>query len=246
VIVDAVAAMTQRQSPSVQARGIVLMTGTAKLSFDADAFEAKHGGVTKSERRENTVIFAQGDPADAVFYIQRGRVNLSVLSEQGKERVISVPQAGDLCGEECLADQPLRTSTATTMTGCAIIRLGKAAVAGAVHNDLSFSEFFVSCLLARNVRLRADLIDHLFNSSERRLARVLLLLANYEKNREEAFLPNINQDTLAKMVGTTRPRVNHFMNKFRRLGYIDYNGHIKVHHSLLNVLLQDQSQLDAS
>jgi CRP/FNR family cyclic AMP-dependent transcriptional regulator len=222
------------------------MTGSAKVLFDVNAFDAKHGGVTKFECGKSTVLYAQGDSAEAVLYIQRGRIELSVLSEQGRERVIGMLEAGDLCGEECLTDHPLRISSATTITECAIVRLEKAAVADAVHNDLTFSEFFVSRLLSRNVRLNADLIDQLFNSSEQRLARVLLLLANYEKNREEAVLPNINQDTLAKMIGTTRPRVNHFMNKFRRLGYIDYNGHIKVHHSLLNVLLHDQSLQDQS
>ena len=154
---------------------------------------------------------------------------------------------GDFCGEGCLADQLLSVSTATTMSDCVVARLEKTAVTRALHEDLLFSEFFVSYLLNRNVRLTEDLVDQLFNSSERRLARVLLLLANYENNRQQdVFLPNINQQTLAKMIGTTRSRVNHFMNKFRRLGFIDYNGSIKIHSSLLTVLLHDQSQADAS
>jgi CRP/FNR family cyclic AMP-dependent transcriptional regulator len=221
------------------------MAGSAKLAFDPHAFNAKHGGVTTCKYAENHTIFAQGHPADTVFYIQEGQVKLSVLSEQGKERVVAVLEAGDFCGEGCLADQQQFAATATTMTECVIVRLERAAVVRALHEDTSFCKFFVSYLLARNVRLTEDLIHHLFDSSERRLARVLLMLADHEKHRQQVLLPRIDQQTLAKMVGTTRSRVNYFMNKFRRLGFIEYNGHIKVHHSLLNAALHDRSQIDA-
>jgi len=216
---------------------------SARVSFDPKAFGAKYGGVTVCKYAENHTIFAQGNVAGAVFYVQKGKVKLSVVSEQGKEAVVAVLEAGDFCGEGCLADQLLSVSTATTMSDCVVARLEKPGVMRALHEDLLFSEFFVSYLLTRNVRLTEDLVDQLFNSSERRLARVLLLLANYENNRQQdVLLPNINQQTLAKMIGTTRSRVNHFMNKFRRLGFIDYNGSIKIHNSLLTVLLHDQSQ----
>jgi CRP/FNR family cyclic AMP-dependent transcriptional regulator len=222
------------------------MAGSATLSFDPKAFAAKYGGVTVCKYGENHTIFSQGNAAGALFYVHKGKVKLTVVSEQGKEAVVAVLETGDFCGEGCLADQLLSVSTATTMTDCMIARLEKAAVTRALHEDLQFSEFFVSYLLNRNVRLNEDLVDQLFNSSERRLARVLLLLANYENNKQQdVLLPTINQQTLAKMIGTTRSRVNHFMNKFRRLGFIDYNGSIKIHNSLLTVLLHDQSQPDA-
>jgi CRP/FNR family cyclic AMP-dependent transcriptional regulator len=159
--------------------------------------------------------------------------------------VVAILEAGDFCGEGCLSDQLLSVSTATAIIECVLVRLERAAVARALHEYLSFSEFFVSFPLNRNARLTEDLVDQLFNSSERRLARILLLLANYDKNQQEVMLPSINQETLAKMVGTTRPRVNYFMNKFRRLGFIEYNGHIKVHHSLLKVVLHDHAQFEA-
>ena len=222
------------------------MPGARNHSFDPNTFHAKYGGVTVYKCAENHLVYAQGDAADAVFYLQQGWITRTVVSDQGKERVIGILGAGDFCGEACLADQVMRVSTATTMTECLIVRLQKAAVARALHEDLLFSEFFVSYLLSRNVRLNDDLLDKLFNSSERRLARVLLLLANYEKNqRKRRLAPHINQQTLAKMIGTTRPRVNHFMNKFRRLGYIDYNGHIEVHLSLLGVVLHDPSESES-
>jgi CRP/FNR family cyclic AMP-dependent transcriptional regulator len=222
-----------------------LMADSARLAFDPDAFNARHGGVTICRYGDNRTIYAQGSPAGNVFFIQKGQVKLTVLSEQGKERVVAILEAGDFCGEGCLADQLLFASTATTMTECAIVRLERAAVARALHEDTSFAEFFVSYLLARNARLTEDLIHHLFDSSERRLARVLLMLADHEKHRQKVLLPKIDQQTLAKMVGTTRSRVNYFMNKFRRLGFIEYNGHIKVDHSLLNAALHDRSQMDA-
>jgi len=211
------------------------------LPFDAKAFAAIYGGVTITKYPANAIAFAQGDAADCVFYIRQGKVKLSVVSEQGKEAVIAVLETGDLCGEGCLAVQPLRISTATTMTDCVMVRLEKASVVRAMHDNHAFCDFLLAYLLNQNVRLNDDLINHLFNSSEKRLARALLLLANYGKEvGEEHVIPKIDQQTLAKMIGTTRGRVSHFMNKFRRMGFIEYDGEIHVHSSLLNVVLHDQ------
>jgi CRP/FNR family cyclic AMP-dependent transcriptional regulator len=216
------------------------------IPFDIDAFDAKHGGVTTFEFGKNQTVYAQGNSVGAIFYILKGKIQLKVISEEGKERVVAILETGDFCGEGCLTNELLRISTAATMTESTVARMDKAAVARALHEDLAFSEFFVSYLLGRNIRLMEDLIDQLFNSSEQRLARALLLLANYEKGaRDDLPLLNINQEILAKMIGTTRPRVNYFMNKFRRLGFIEYNGAIKVHPSLLNVVLHDRPQADA-
>jgi CRP/FNR family transcriptional regulator, cyclic AMP receptor protein len=214
-----------------------------KLSFDRATFSAKYGGAITSEYKKYQIIFAQGCAAGAIFYIVDGKVQLAVVSETGKERVVTILEAGDFCGEGCLADELLRVSTATALTQCTIVRMDKKAVSRALHGDHPFAEYFVSYLLSRNIRLTADLVDQLFNSSEKRLARALVLLAHFETDTPHGELvPSINQQTLAKMVGTTRSRVNFFMNKFRRLGFVDYNGHIKVNNSLLNVLLQDLSQ----
>jgi CRP/FNR family cyclic AMP-dependent transcriptional regulator len=222
------------------------MANSAKPAFDPADFNAKFGGVVCAQYKKNQTIYAQGNAAGAVFYIQEGKVQLAVLSEEGKERVVTILEAGDFCGEGCLATELLRVSTATTMTECTVARLEKPVVSRALHEDIAFSEFFVSYLLSRNVRLTEDLVDQLFNSSEKRLARALLLLAHYETNaRQDVLLPSINQQTLAKMIGTTRSRVNFFMNKFRRLGFIEYNGHIKIHNSLLNVVLHDHSLIDS-
>ena len=211
------------------------------LPFDAKAFAAIYGGVTITKYPANAIAFAQGDAADCVFYIRQGKVKLSVVSDQGKEAVIAVLETGDLCGEGCLAVQPLRISTATTMTDCVMVRLEKASVVRAMHDNHAFCDFLLAYLLNQNVRLKDDLINHLFNSSEKRLARALLLLANYGKEvGEEHVIPKIDQQTLAKMIGTTRGRVSHFMNKFRRMGFIEYDGEIHVHSSLLNVVLHDQ------
>jgi CRP/FNR family transcriptional regulator, cyclic AMP receptor protein len=213
-----------------------------KLSFDCANFSAKYGGAITSEYKKNQIIFAQGGAAGAIFYIEEGKVQLAVVSETGKERVVTILEAGDFCGEGCLADELLRVSTATAITQCTIVRMDKKAVSRALHGDHPFAEYFVSYLLSRNIRLTADLVDQLFNCSEKRLARALVLLAHFETDTPQGELvPSINQQTLAKMVGTTRSRVNFFMNKFRRLGFVDYNGHIKVNNSLLNVLLQDLS-----
>ncbi len=218
--------------------------GEARITmpaFDFNAFVAKHGGVTGKKIASGQAIYSQGDGADCIFYIQKGQVQLTVVSMQGKEAVISVLEAGDFCGEGCLVGEELRLSTATAMTECVIGRLEKSAVVQAIHNDPSFSEFFLMYVLHRTIRMRDDLIDHLFNSSEKRLARVLLVLANFGKEgRSETVLNKINQQTLARIVGTTRSRINFFMNKFRKLGYIEYNGQIRVHSSLLTVVLHDQ------
>jgi CRP-like cAMP-binding protein len=216
-----------------------------KLTFDPKVFLAKvNGGRTLSKYGINQVVFQQGGPADSVFYIQTGKAKVTVLSEQGKEAVVAVLGPGDFFGEGCLAGQALRLATVTTLTECAITRVPKAEVVSIIHTEPTFAELFISHLLARNSRVEADLVDQLFNSSEKRLARTLLLLANFGKEGEpEPVLAKISQETLAEMVGTTRSRVSLFMNKFRKLGFIDYNGHIEVHRSLLNLVLHEQPEI---
>jgi len=211
------------------------------LQFDPVAFLAKTGeGRAASSCASGQVIFAQGDPADAVFYVQTGRVKLTIVSGRGKEAVVGIYSDTDFFGEASLAGQPLRLATATAMSECLIVRLAKSAMIRMLHDEPTFSELFVAHLLSRNIRVEADLVDQLFNSSEKRLARVLLLLANFGKEgKPEAVIPNITQETLAEMIGTTRSRVSFFMNKFRKLGFIEYNGKLSVHSSLLNVVLHD-------
>jgi CRP/FNR family cyclic AMP-dependent transcriptional regulator len=185
-------------------------------------------------------IFAQGDPANAVFYIQTGKVKLTVLSKPGKEATIGILGEGDFFGEACLAGQPIRMLTATAMTDCAVLRIDKKAMMEALHREHEFSDLFVAYLLARNVRYEEDLVDQLFNSSEKRLARILLLLAHFGKEgKPENVVPKISQEMLAEMIGTTRSRVSFFMNRFRKLGFIHYNGGLQVHSSLLNIVLHD-------
>ena len=180
----------------------------------------------------------------AVFYIIDGKVKFSVISEQGKEAVVAILGADEFCGEGCLAGQPLRMATATAMTECEIMRIEKAAMIRVLHDEPAFSEMFVAHLLARTIRVEADLVDQLFNSSEKRLARALLLLANFGKEgKPEPIIAKVSQETLAEMIGTTRSRVSHFMNKFRKLGFIDYNGHLEVHSSLLSVVLHDDRRI---
>ncbi len=188
------------------------------------------------------VVFAQGDPADALFYIQDGKVRLSVVSEMGKEAIIGLLSESDFFGEGCLASQPLRMASATAMTDCRLLRLEKKAMVEALHRETALSEMFVAYLLKRNIRYEEDLVDQLFNSSEKRLARTLLLLAQFGKDGvAEAVIPKISQETLAEMVGTTRSRVSFFMNRFKKLGFVDYDGGsgLQVHSSLLNVVLHD-------
>jgi CRP/FNR family transcriptional regulator, cyclic AMP receptor protein len=216
-----------------------------KQPFSVKAFlSTVDGGRTVSKYRKNEKVFSQGDPADAVFYIQEGKVKVCVLSEQGKEAVVALHGKGDFFGEGCLNAQPLRLATVAAMTDCVIMRLDKAAIVRVLHDEPKFSEMFMSYLLARNARVEEDLVDQLFNSSEKRLARLLLLMANFGKEeRPEPVIARISQETLAEMVGTTRSRVNSFMNKFRKLGFIDYNGDLEVRNSLLNVVLHDKPQL---
>jgi CRP/FNR family transcriptional regulator, cyclic AMP receptor protein len=202
------------------------------------------GGRTIATYREGQTVFSQGDPADSVFYIQEGKVKVCVMSAQGKEAVVALHGDGEFFGEGCLTGQPLRLATVAAITGCVILRLDKAAVVRVLHEEPKFSETFMSYLLARNARVEEDLVDQLFNSSEKRLARALLLLANFGKEGSRSpIIAKISQETLAEMIGTTRSRVSSFMNKFRKLGFIEYNGHLEVHNSLLNVVLHDNPKL---
>jgi CRP/FNR family cyclic AMP-dependent transcriptional regulator len=209
--------------------------------FDPKLFLTKVGqGKTRTDYRKNDKVFAQGEPADAIFYVQKGKVKLTVVSQQGKEAVIAILGGGDFFGEGCLAGQQQRMSTVTAMSDCCIVRLDKADTVRVLHDEPAFSEMFLHYLLSRNIRIEEDLVDHLFNSSEKRLARVLLLLANFGKEgKPETVIPKMSQETLAEIIGTTRSRVSFFMNKFRKLGFITYNGHLEVHSSLLNVVLHD-------
>jgi CRP/FNR family cyclic AMP-dependent transcriptional regulator len=187
-------------------------------------------------------IFDQGQPADSIFYVRKGKVKLSVVSRQGKEAIVATLGAGEFLGEGCLAGQPLRMATATTVTGCSLFRIEKLLMLRLLHEKHEISELFVAHLLSRNIRYEADLVDQLFNSSEKRLARILLLLSHFGKeSRSELVLPRVSQDNLAQMIGTTRSRVSHFMNKFRKLGFIDYsdNNGLTVHSGLLGVVLHD-------
>jgi CRP/FNR family cyclic AMP-dependent transcriptional regulator len=221
------------------------MKRKAKLPFDPQVFLSKvNGGRAISDYRKDKIVYRQGDPADSVFYIQSGNVKKTVVSEHGKEAVVALLGTGDFFGEGCLTGHPLRLSTVSAVTGCVIVRIAKADITRVIHDEPAFAELFIAHLLARNSRVEEDLVDQLFNSSEKRLARILLLLANFGKEaRPEPIIAKISQETLAEMIGTTRSRVSHFMNKFRELGLIDYNGHIEVHSSLLNVVLRDQPQI---
>ena len=209
--------------------------------FDLKAYLAKaRGEGTNKEYRKKQIIFSQGRPADAVFYIEKGKVKLTVLSTRGKEAVVAILGSGDFFGEGSLAGQPLRIATATSMTECSILRVQKETMTRMLHNEPVLSELFMAYLLSRNARVEEDLVDQLFNSSEKRLARILLLLTRFGKDgQHETVVPRISQETLAEMVGTTRSRVSFFMNKFRKLGFVDYNGGLQVHSSLLNVVLHD-------
>jgi CRP/FNR family transcriptional regulator, cyclic AMP receptor protein len=212
-----------------------------KPPFDLKVFLAKSKvGKTSIEFPTNDHIFAQGDPATGIFYIKEGKVKLTVLSKQGKEAVVAILRDGDFFGEGCLAGQQVRMATAVALSKCSVIRLEKAVLVRLLHEEPSFSDLFMAHLLSRNIKIEEDLVDQLFNSSEKRLARVLLLLANFgQEGTPQKVIPKISQETLAGIIGTTRPRVNFFMNRFRKLGFIDYNGGLKVHNSLLNVVLHD-------
>jgi CRP-like cAMP-binding protein len=214
--------------------------------FDPENFLALVGeGRSIGRYRKDQTIFSQGDPAEAVFYIQRGKVKVTVVSEQGKEAVTAMLGADDFFGEGCLAGQAVRVATVATMTASVIMRLEKAAIIRVIHEEPAFAEMFIQHILGRTIRVEADLVDQLFNSSEKRLARLLLLLANFGKDAQpEPVIAKLSQETLAEMIGTTRSRVSFFMNKFRRLGLIDYNGGVTVHRSLLNVVLHDRPRIE--
>jgi CRP-like cAMP-binding protein len=218
-----------------------VMRTNAALAFEPSAFLTKvEQGKTTRAYRSKQVVFSQGDPADAVFFIQSGRVKLTVVSTRGKEAVVGILGAGSFFGEGCLAAQALRMSTASVIAPSALIRVGKSSMVDLLHREPEFAEAFTAYLLSRNVRIEEDLVDQLFNSSEKRLARTLLLLAHFGKeSRPETVIPKVSQETLAAMVGTTRSRVSYFMNRFRKLGFIHYNGGLQVHSALLTVVLRD-------
>ncbi|MDI4657453.1 Crp/Fnr family transcriptional regulator [Xanthobacter autotrophicus] len=213
--------------------------------FNVDEFLSKVGdGRTINLYKKSTVVFLQGSPADAVFYIQSGKVKIAVVSEQGREAVVAILGAGDFFGEGCLAGQLLRMATVTAMAESVILRLEKSSVIRTLKDESTFSGIFIAHLLSRNIRAEENLIDQLFNSSEKRLARALLLLAKFGKDEKpEPIFAKISHETLTEMIGTTRSRVSFFMNKFRKLGFIDYNGTIEVHSSLLNVVLLDNPHI---
>lgn len=210
-------------------------------AFDPQAFLTIVGaGKTILSARKKEILFSQGDAADAVFYIQTGKVKLTVVSPRGKEAVVAVLGPNHFFGEGCLTAQPVRMATAKSMADSTIVRIEKTAMIRVLHKERTFSALFMTYLLSRNVRIEEDLVDHLFNSSEKRLARILLLLANFGKEeKQEIVIPKMSQETLAEMIGTTRSRVSFFMNKFKKLGFIEYDGELRIHSSLLNVVLHD-------
>jgi CRP/FNR family cyclic AMP-dependent transcriptional regulator len=214
----------------------------APNGFDPESFLATAGvGRTLMNVEKKHLLFTQGDPADAIFYIQKGKVKLTVVSKRGKEATIALLGEGEFVGEGCIAvAQPFRHTTATAIADSAVLRIARKDMVRALHQEHAFSDVFVSFLLARNARIQEDLVDQLFNSSEKRLARILLLLAQFGKEgKPEKVIPKISQETLAEMIGTTRSRVSFFMNRFRKLGFIRYNGTMEIHSSLLNVILHD-------
>jgi len=226
--------MAQAKLPRVQA-------GDERPAFDAEAFLESAGAVRRAvSYTKGKIVFSQGQPSDAVMYIQKGSIKISVLSRTGKEAVVAMLGPGDFFGEGALTGQSIRIGTATAATSTTVLIIEKGAMLQLLRDEPTFSERFIAYILARNLRIEADLVDHLFNSSEKRLARALLLLARYGDQRgPERRIPKISQETLAEMIGTTRSRVNFFMNRFRDLGFIEYNGDIKVNTSLLSVVLHD-------
>jgi CRP-like cAMP-binding protein len=219
------------------------MIEVEKLPFDVETFLANAGVGRKIVKlAPKDLFFSQGDPADSVFYLQSGRAKLTVVSKAGKEATILMFSAGEFVGESALTAIPgLRLSTATAITTCTALKIRREEMMRVVHEEHGFSDLFLKFLLARSIRIQADLVDHLFNSSEKRLARILLLMAEFGKpGKQETLIPKISQETLADMIGTTRSRVSFFMNRFRKMGFIDYGGRIRVHKSLLNVVLFDQ------
>lgn len=214
-------------------------------TFNVKTFlSTANGGRTVTAYRKNAKIYSQGEPADSVFYVQEGKVKVCVISELGKEAVVALHGEGDFFGEGCLTGQPLRLGTVVAMTDSVIMRLDKASVIRVLHDEPKFAETFMAHLLARNARVEEDLADQLFNSSEKRLARVLLLMANFGKEgKPEPVIAKVSQETLAQIVGTTRSQVSTFMNKFRQLGFIHYNGDLQVHNSLLNMVLHEKPEI---
>lgn len=218
------------------------MVALNKPAFDPAVFLASAGLGRKIERfARKQAFFSQGDPADSIFYLQKGRAKVTVVSKAGKEATIALLSAGDFVGEESLVSGAgLRLSTATALSACIALKIARSEMARVIHDEHAFSDLFLKFLLARSMRIQADLVDQLFNSSEKRLARILLLMAEFGKpGAQETTIPKISQETLAEMIGTTRSRVSFFMNRFRKLGFIEYNGRICVHKSLLNVVLHD-------
>jgi CRP/FNR family cyclic AMP-dependent transcriptional regulator len=224
--------LNQRPSPPIKAK--------LEQTFNQKRSLAQMGGGRPKDYQQNQVIFSQGEAADSVFYIQKGNVKLTVISQHGKEAIVGILKPGDFFGEGCLAGQLRRMATATALSDCSVTWLAKNDVIRVLRDKPAFSALFLNFLLSRNIKIEEDLVDQLFNSSEQRLARVLLLLANFGKEgRPELVIPKISQENLAEMIGTTRSRVSFFMNKFRKLGFIHYNGGLEVHSSLLNVVLHD-------
>jgi CRP/FNR family transcriptional regulator, cyclic AMP receptor protein len=219
-----------------------LPRSTSAEQFDPVLFlETAAKGRIISTHQKKQIIFSQGDDADSAFYIKAGKIKVTVVSKQGKEAVVAILGTDEFLGEGCLLGQPRRLATAAAMTECVTMRVEKSEIQRVLQDEPAFSKMFVSHILARNARVEEDLVDQLFNSTEKRLARVLLLLANFGKEGQpQPIIAKISQETLAEMIGTTRSRVSHFMNKFRQLGFIDYNGHLEVHSSLLSVVLQEQ------
>jgi CRP/FNR family cyclic AMP-dependent transcriptional regulator len=217
-------------------------------AFDPRTFlSTESAGRTITRYKKGQTVFAQSGAADSVFYILRGKVKVSVVSEQGKEAIVAILGPSEFCGEGCLSGQSRRMASAAAMADSEIMRLEKAAIIRVLREQPGFSEIFVAHLVARTIRVEEDLVDQLFNSSEKRLARALLLLANFGKDgKPERIIAKVSQETLAEMIGTTRSRVSKFMNKFRKLGFIDYNGHLEIHSSLLNVVLHDQPHISAA
>jgi CRP-like cAMP-binding protein len=226
--------MTKRTKP-------IRKNGRGTRFNPARYFETAAKGRNISTHPRKQIIFAQGDAADAVFYIKKGKIKVTVVSTHGKEAVVALLGVDEFLGEGCLIGQPKRLATATAMTDCIFMRVDKVEILRVLQDEPAFSHMFISHILARNARVEEDLVDQLFNSTEKRLARMLLLLANFGKEgRPEPIIAKISQETLAEMIGTTRSRVSHFMNKFRQMGFIDYNGHLEVHSSLLSVVLSEQ------
>jgi CRP/FNR family transcriptional regulator, cyclic AMP receptor protein len=235
----------KKRAPAVRILRVAMPSKIIK--FDVDQFLAKIGdGRTIVRVRKNERVYAQGDACDAIFYIQKGKVKLTVVSEKGKEATIAILNATDFFGEGCLTAQQVRMGAATAMSDCELMRIGKRAMADALRSQHALSDLFVAYLLSRNIRYEEDLVDQLFNSSEKRLARVLLLLAHFGKDgKPEKVIPRMSQEMLAEMVGTTRSRVSFFMNRFRKLGFIKYNGEMEIHSSLLTVVLNDSTNHEA-